>query len=208
MLGTLLKWITLDTDSAKKRPKLENHAKSSLTRLYDGDRGVFDLHSNSAELRLWLPAVVKLAMDECINEMEVSAAKYLREFFVIYLYGAHELLRMQRNKTGIYYKPPPKLESSRGNSVMFSRSPTEDCVPGLGKNIIPIKLFLNEKIKIDLETLAKQAAIPLGQLARELIISHFLGHTIWPERNTSLLDEERRIAEEWVCGHIKEENVR
>jgi hypothetical protein len=115
---------------------------------------------------------------------------------------------MQRNKTGIYYKPPPKLESSRGNSVMFSRSPTEDCVPGLGKNIIPIKLFLNEKIKLDLETLAKQAAIPLGQLARELIISHFLGHTIWPERNTSLLDEERRIAEEWVCGHIKEENVR
>ena len=33
-------------------------------------------------------------MNECMDEMGVTAAKYLREFLVVYLYGAHELLRM------------------------------------------------------------------------------------------------------------------
>mgnify|MGYP003385500439 CR=1 FL=1 len=89
MLGTLLKWFKGKSgDSSTK-----------LGKLYEGDRGINDLTKNEAVLRLWLPEPLKHAMDEAIEVMGVPASKYLREFFVVYLYGAHELLRMQAAET-------------------------------------------------------------------------------------------------------------
>lgn len=185
MLGTLLKWFSGKGDIPNSDKKSLHH----LSKLYEGDRGIGNLCANSAELRIWLPVPAKAAMEECTAEMQVRTAKYLRELLVVYLYGAHELLRMKAEDAGLYYIPPPPPPSnsppSSSGGIMFSRAQAVECIPGLGKNIVPIKLFLHEKMKADLESLAKVAGMPLGQFVREILVSHFLGHTVWPERKQS-----------------------
>jgi len=168
-------------------------------------RKIYNIHSNDAVLRIWLPAPVKQAMDECIGAVGLSASEYLREFLVVYLYGAHELQRMKDERAGLYFVPQPveipdlpqHFNPSKGE-IMFSRASKTESIPGFGKNIVPIKLFLNEKIKTDLEGLADKAGIPLGQFVREIIVSHFMGHIVWPERNLLWTPEQQKMADAWV----------
>lgn len=213
MLGTLLKWFG---GKGGKKGRDENVSDSSLrlSKLYEGDRGIGDLADHVAELRLWLPSPLKSAMGECTDEMDVTAAKYLREFLVVYLYGAHELLRMKAEGTGLYYvppppPPPPPSDSSRSSygGVMFSRAPAVDCIPGLGKNIVPVKLHLHEKMKADLEGLATASGIPLGQFVREILASHFLGHTVWAERKRGWTEKQQKIADDWEAGRDDEQDA-
>lgn len=197
MLDKLLKWHDQGAEKIKR-------GSTALSKLYEGDRGINDLAENDAELRLWLSAPLKLAMSECTAEMRTTTARYLREFLVVYLYGAHELLRMQYEKSGLYYVPPPR---PRSEQALFSRAHAVDYIPGLGKNIVPIKLYLHKKMKADLETLAVASGIPLGQFVREILVSHFLGHMVWPERVRIWTDEQQKIADDWEADLIKEHCV-
>ena len=216
MLGTLLKWFGGEgSKSASGKPKNgapENgEPPTKLNKLYEGDRGIHDLHSNSAVLRIWLPVPLKTAMDESMAEMGVTGAKYLREYFVVYLYGAHELLRMKAEKTGLYFvpPPPPPSDSSRSSSggIMFSRAATVNCIPGLGKNIAATKIKIPQKIKDDLDLLANRAGVPLSRYTRELLVSHFLGHTVWPEKIAVWAQDEEKIATDWENGITEGEAV-
>ncbi len=207
MLGTLLKWFggagsTSASGKSTSRELEIGEPSAKLNKLYEGDRGISDLADNKAVLRLWLPVPLKTAMDESMAEMEVTASKYLREFFVVYLYGAHELLRMKAEKTGLYYEPPPVPRSER---VFFSRAPSVDCIPGLGKNIEATKIYIPQKIKADLESLANRAGVPLARYTRELLVSHFLGHTVWSERMTNWTQAEEGITTDWENGVVAEE---
>ena len=211
MLGTLLKWFGGE-GGKKRRDENVRDSLPKLRKLYEGDRGIGDLAAHAAELRLWLPSPLKSAMGECTDEMDVTAAKYLREFLVVYLYGAHELLRMKAERTGLYYvppPPPPQPDSSRSSSsgIMFSRAPIIDCIPGLGKNIVPVKLHLHEKMKSDLESLATASGIPLGQFVREILASHFLGHTVWAERKRGWTEKQQKIADNWEAGRDEEQDA-
>lgn len=175
---------------------------NKLKPLYEGDRGLEDLHANDAELRVWVPEPVKVAMQEVAEKLDVALSKYLRDLFVVYLYGVHELLCMQDNQTGIFHpKPPPPARAP--DAPMFSRAYKVDYIPGLGKNIVPIKMFLPQKMKEDLQGLADKAGIPLSQFVREILVSHFLGHTVWPERKVLWTASQLSIAEGWEQGSIE-----
>lgn len=198
MLGTLLKWF----DGEGSKPKI-SAPSTWLSKLYKVDRGIDDLTDNKEVLRLWLPVPLKVAMNQSLAEMDVTGAKYLREFFVVYLYGAHELLRMKTEKTGLYYVPPPAPDSG----VRYSRAATVDCIPGLGKNIVAVKIKIPQKIKDDLELLANHAGVPLGQFTRELLVSHFLDHTVWPERIAVWAQDEEKVATDWENGIAEDETI-
>lgn len=208
MVGTLLKWFggeggkSASGKSKSGEPEI-GEPPARLNKLYEGDRGIYDLADNATVLRLWLPVPLKTAMDESMAEMGVTAAKYLREFFVVYLYGTHEMLRMKAEKTGLYYEPPPV---PRSEQVMFSRAAKVDCIPGLGKNIVATKIHVPQKIKADLELLANRAGVPLSRYTRELLVSHFLGHTVWPAKMTGWTQAEEGIATDWENGVVEEEH--
>lgn len=209
MLGTLLKWFggagsKSGSGKSKSGESKIGEPPARLNKLYEGDRGIYDLADNEAVLRLWLPVPLKTAMDEAIAEMGVTAAKYLREFFVVYLYGAHELLRMKAERTGLYYVPPPV---PRSEQIMFSRAATVDCIPGLGKSIVAAKIKIPQKIKDDLDLLANRAGVPLSRYTRELLVSHFLGHMVWPERIAVWARDEEKIATDWENGIAEGETV-
>lgn len=178
--------------------------KSKITSLYEGDRGISDLYANKAELRVWVPEPMNVAMKEVTGYLNEMLSIYLRQMLVVYLYGSHELLCMSENKTGIFHPPPPPEPD---NGTCFSRARVVDYIPGLGKNIVPLKLFLHEKMKVDLQLLADKAGVPLSQFMREILVSHFLGHTVWPERNVLWTREQLNIAEGWELGTVEEDRI-
>jgi hypothetical protein len=198
----MLKWL-LDW-RGKKKDKNEIVSQTVLTCLYQGDRGIDDLHDNDAVVRLWFPEPLRDAIYQTSKELGTTESKYLREFLVVYLYGVHEILRMKENKTGLYYVPPPQPSSDRG--ILFSRVAMSEVIPGLGKNIIAIKLCFPEKMKKDLQRLAKKQNIPLGQFMREIFVQHFLGHTVWSER-LGYSPEQEALATDWENGKIEEMRV-
>lgn len=177
-----------------------------ILHLYEGDRGIKNLYANDTEMRIWIPEPLNVAMKEATDFLNVKLSKHLRELLVIYLYGLHELLCMKESKTGIFHPEPPP--EPRGSGVMFSRARVVDYIPGLGKNIVPLKLYLHEKMKADLQELADKAELPLSQFAREILVSHFLGHTVWPERQQMLNTEHIAIANEWESGRLEADSIR
>jgi len=175
-----------------------------------GDRNLQDLSQNGVELRVWLPEEIKKALDEIIRGQSMTAAKYIREFFVLYLYGMHELLKMQQSYDGLYYKPQPKpkrCEPEQDSGIRYSRVPSVECLPGLGKNIVPVKIFIPERIKDDLQILADRAGIPLSRFTREVLASHFFGHTFFAEKLKTWSDDQERIGVEWEEGIRESEDA-
>jgi len=61
MLGTLLKWFGGE-GGKKGRGGNGSDSLPSLSKLYEGDRGIHDLHFNSAVLRILLPVSVVLTV--------------------------------------------------------------------------------------------------------------------------------------------------
>ena len=55
-------------------------------------------------------------------------------------------------------------------------------VPELGKNIVPIKIWIPKRLRDDLQTLADHAEVKISQYVREIIISRLLGHGMVPLR--------------------------
>lgn len=173
-----------------------------LGPIYRGDRGLEDLHDNDVVLRLWLPVTAKAALFQVARELQVPVSTYLREQFVVFLYGQHELLRMKNENTGLYFKPE-KPEST----VFYQRSKMVDCIPGLGKNIIPIKVRLPSKIKNDLEELSRSARKPLGQFVREVLVANLLGHKLVLSCIQSFTANQEQLGNDWEENHLTEKSV-
>ncbi|MDP2394351.1 MAG: hypothetical protein Q8M21_13955 [Methylococcaceae bacterium] len=197
MLKWLLRWHQSNTI---------NENKSPLTPLYEGDRGIVCLHENDAELRLWFPEPLRMALNQTCRELDITESQYLREFLTVYLYGVHEILRMRADKTGLYFVPPTP-EPSPDSGIRYSKAAMSEVIPGLGKNIIACKLRLPSKIKDGLQQLAGEREMPLGRFVREVLVQHFLGHTVWPDRFVHF-PEQQRIADDWVEERIEAINLR
>ena len=182
------------------RKQKQDQGTTALTDLID-DRALKDLSKNSAILRVWLPEAGRTALDEVVKKSGTMSAKYLRKFFVEYLYGIHELVKMQERREGLYYVPPPvAVQQESTSDIRFSRSPTVECIPGLGKNIFPLKIHLPQRMRDDLQSLADKVNIPLSQFVREILISHFFGQTFWPAKIKAWSAEQELIGTEWEEG--------
>ena len=196
----MLKWLF-----GKNNKGSNEQDNSALTALYEGDRGIAHLNENDAVIRLWMSEPLRMAMDQTCNEISGSNSRYLREFLVVYLYGVHDLLKMRAFKTGLNYEPPPVSRADSG--IKFSRASLDEVIPGLGKNLVPCKLLLPSKMKDDLQHLADQRSIPLGRFVREILVQHFLGYTVWPDRFIPI-PEEQKIADDWVDGLVESISMR
>jgi len=186
----------------KEKRSIDEEKIPNLEQLINREE-ILELHENYAELRFWLPELCKQALDETVDFNQTTRSRYLRELFVAYLYGEHELLRMRTKKSGLYYEPPPPSPSDQSSEIRYSRVSAKEVVPGLGKNIVPFKLFLPEKMKDDLQLFADKATIPLSTFVREVLISHLLGHTLWQERLRSWTPEEEEVGNNWESGIVE-----
>ena len=81
-----------------------------------------------------------------------------------------------------------------------------ECIPGLEKNIVSLKVYIPARIKDDLQKLADRVRIPLSQFTRELLVSHFFGHTFHPEKLKTWTDDQESIGVEWEQGVRESDN--
>jgi len=187
----------------RKSHDIESASPYDLEPIHNARPELIDLLANNAMLRIWLPEPLRFAMDHVAKHLDTTLSKYLRECFVVYLYGNHTLIDMYKNHTGIFYQPPNEATSDDGfNTTMYSRVRSVELIPGLGKNIVPLKIFLNAQIKSDLQSLADKSEMALSQFVREILVSHFLGHTVWPERQQMLKVDHLAIANQWEAGDL------
>lgn len=90
---------------------------------------------------------------------------YLMELFTN-LNGKHELLHMSATRIGLY-------EPSKTGKLMLGVRQEE--APSLGKNIFALKIFLLEKFKAGIATIAAAAGMSLGEFGRRIIFVHLFG---------------------------------
>jgi hypothetical protein len=146
---------------------LHQSAAGRLSELIPS-RDYSKLNEQDSQLRVWLPDPAKQALVELCELNQMSMTAYLTEFFVSYLYGLHELMRMRANNYGLY---EPKEE--RRYSAMSPGSPPPE--PDLGKNIFALKIWVPEQIKSGIEGLGKRVGLTLGEFSRAMICSHLFG---------------------------------
>ena len=153
------------------------------------------LNEQSEQLRIWLPEPAKIALEEVAERAESSMTVYLTEYFTSYLYGHHELQRMRESRSGLY-------EPSR---VRYSMMSTEtEFPPNLGKNIYALKIFVPEKIKVELQELAERASMTLGEFSRGLICAYLFGQAYGPRNAFELTTAEEIAATNWESIEGKE----
>jgi hypothetical protein len=164
-----------------------NKAGEGLSKLIP-QRNYQGLNAQTEQLRVWLPSPAKVALEEIAQQAESSMTVYLIEYFVSYLYGQHELLRMRETRTGIY---EPQ------NHKACAMAPTPRLLPNLGKNIYALKMFVPLKLKLDLQALADKTAVTLGEYTRSLICAHLFGQEYGLRNFFEISVTEAETANEW-----------
>lgn len=147
-----------------------------------------NLNQQDCQLRVWIPEPAKIALDEICEIHDVSLTVYLTEYFATYLFGHHEMLRMRAKGIGLYELKPV---------VKYNRESVRDAPePNLGKNIFALKIWVPEKIKMELQSLAKRAGVTLGEFLRALICAQLFGYEYGQSKlNVAMVN--KNVAHEW-----------
>lgn len=155
------------------------------------NRNYSDLNKQNNQIRLWLPESAKLALLDLSKYKEISITAYISDYFVTYLYGYYELLRMQQSNIGLY-EPIPHVETRENAQEVMA-----DPVPNLGKNIYALKIYIPNKIKQDLQRYADKAGVTLGYFARRIICAHLFGQYYGPNELVGISSTEMIDANNW-----------
>lgn len=138
------------------------------------------LLNDDVAFKFWLPEIIALTIRDQAGREGVSQSALLRDLLAEYVYGrlAAQTLRRLRE------------ERSQGANLFFTIAEPEERGPGrwiykvpeLGKSTVAFKLWMSSKQKDDMQALAEHAGVTQSALAREVIISAWLGHASLPER--------------------------
>ena len=182
-------------------PRLSPSPPSKSVNYSDMIAGMGDFRDLAIEdvaLKFWLPDPVERALEDLAKYYEVSVSLMVRILLADYVYGRYALAYMRENRIGIHRRDsdPP----------LFSRSISSRAVkhiyrvPELGKNIAPIKVWVAQRMKDDLQTLADHANVLLSKFVREIIVGGVLGRGTLPARPELGIVQPLPAAEAWEQG--------
>jgi hypothetical protein len=166
-----------------------------------GDFG--DLATEDVALKFWLPDPVERALEDLAKYYEVSVSLLVRILLADYVYGRYALAYMRENQVGIHRREPDspmfsRKTSSQQEEIIYKKLIYK--VPELGKNIAPIKVWIAQRMKDDLQALADHAGVLLSKFVRELIVGGVLGRGTLPERPGLAAVQPMPTAEAWEQG--------
>lgn len=158
-----------------------------------------DLANHDVALKFWLPEAVEQALREISERSELSASEFLRQFLAIHCYGLYAFYQMTDSM--------PRLFKEQ-SGIKFSKAVEEQpkgkkrvdtyWVPELGKNVVPIKIWIPKRMKADLQALAEHVGLTLSNYVRETLISRLLGHGMLPQRPTMFQAFPNSVADDWI----------
>lgn len=181
------------------RPNESSPSRTLLSydELLSGLGDFSDLAHDDIALKFWLPEPVERALDDLAKYYQVSISMMVRMLLVDYVYGRYALAYMRENQLGIHRITHPTMFSRSGpppgTKQVFK-------VPELGKNIAPVKVWIPERLRNDLQALAGHADVLLSRFVREIIIGAVLGRGTLPERPELRHFKATQEAEAWERG--------
>lgn len=166
------------------------------------DMGDFsDLATHDVALKFWLPEPVAEALKDLCGRSGESMSESLRRFFATHCYGVYAFTLMHDARPDLFGEQMEVIAfECRGPSPPGKKREDTYWVPELGKNIVPIKVWIPKRMRADLQTLADHAGIKLSRYVREVIVSRLLGHGALPKRPEMLVAAPLAAAEDWCEG--------
>jgi len=160
-----------------------------------------DLKEHDTALKFWLPEPAAEAVKELCERNGDSMSEALRQFFAQHCYGIYAFQVMNEAIPGLFRDPAPAMFSRRPMELPPGKKRVDTYwVPELGKNVMPIKVWIAGRMRSDLQTLADHVGIKLSQYVREIVISRLLGHGTLPKRPEMIDAVPCPSAEEWCDG--------
>lgn len=163
------------------------------------DMGDFrDFRQHDAALKFWLPEAANEALEEMAGRVGVSMSESLRQLFATHCYGIYAYQVMIEAIPGIFRESAPPMFSRRAVEPPVGKKRVETYwVPELGKNVMPVKVWIPKRMRGDLQLLANHVGIKLSQYVREIVIARLLGHGTLPMRPEMLKAEPLPAVEDW-----------
>ena len=160
-----------------------------------------DFADHDIAMKFWLPEPASEALKELSAINGDSASETLRQFFAHHCYGVYCYHLMTKKIPGIFKDPGPTMFArGPGNESAGKKRVVTYWVPELGKNVIPIKVWVPTRIRNDLQILAAHVELNLSQYVREIVISRLLGHGTLPYRPEMLDAAPLPSAQDWCDG--------
>lgn len=187
--------LFLDEGSKNLKPRRTPMRFEQLVK----DMGDFrDFRQHDAALKFWLPEAANEALKEMAECAGVSMNESLRQLFTAHCYGIYAYQVMIETIPGIFRDPGPALFSMRAAEPPAGKKRIETYwVPELGKNVMPVKVWIPKRMRDDLQLLADHVGIKLSQYVREIVIARLLGHGTLPMRPEMLKAEPLPAVEDW-----------
>lgn len=189
--------------SSKSNSSSDKERKAlTLKQLISGIGDISELSINNAALKFWIAEPVYQGINELSEIYGKSSSKMLRDFLFVHCYGIyflewlneHQIQSLNKNSSTPMFcrKPPPTKSDKKIKAKYF--------VPELGKNISSIKLWIPEKLKVDLTLLAQNANLTVSNYTREIVTSRLLGHGTLPMRPQMINIQATPEATDWEKG--------
>lgn len=157
-----------------------------------------DLAQRDTAFKFWLPDPANEALKEICERAGESMSEMLRRFLVQHCYGVYATEVMTSAVPGIFKDPKPPMFQRRFEDPPEGKVRVDTYwVPELGKNVVPIKVWISVRLRTDLEALAAHTGIKPSQYVREVVISRLLGHGTLPKRPQMLEATPLPSAEDW-----------
>ncbi len=162
---------------------VENNDFESQRHIVSGTKRNYSaLKTNDVAIKIWLPEVVKTAMNEVCFYVDTTHSDLVRQTLFMYLYGRYDLIAtIERGEHDFALNQLPRF--SRSAAPENSSRVTQNRTPELGKNMFDVKVWISKKMKNDLTILAENSGLSLSVFTREILISNLFGHSYLPERN-------------------------
>lgn len=182
--------------STDRRPRPMRFAQ-----IVEGMGDFSDLREHDSALKFWLPEPAAEAIKELCERNGDSMSEALRQFLAQHCYGIYAFQLMNEALPGLFRDPaPPMFSRALEESPPGKKRVDTYWVPELGKNVMPIKVWIPIRMRSDLQALADHVGIKLSQYLREIVISRLLGHGTLPKRPEMIEAVPVPSAEEWCDG--------
>lgn len=171
--------------------------------LVNGMGGFSDFCHHDSALKFWLPEAANEALEEMSQRTRISMSESLRQLFTTHCYGIYAYQVMTETNPGIFRDDEPPMFSRGESEPPPGKKRVETYwVPELGKNVMPVKVWIPKRMRQDMQLLADHVGIKLSQYVREIVIARLLGHGTLPMRPEMLAAEPLPAADDW-CEELE-----
>ena len=153
-----------------------------LQQLIEKMGDISDLQTNDIAFKFWLPMPVFESLQEVCEIEEVSQSLFFRNYLFNHCYGLYVVNQILADYPNLFRDNQISYSIAQVPKPPGKKKSWTYWVPELGKNIVPIKVWIPKRLRNDLQTLADHSDVKVSQYVREIVISRLLGHGMVPLR--------------------------